>query len=172
MHTSSHSLRALLFFDTNYNVCFVQHLTQETDTCAQMNKNGNWSPKQAQTSMLVHAVEHGEQCCACETLQATIQRKQAYSLMCLPNPEWFNFPFGRLHIRHFLIPFYQADPLSFAFQHRWHASIFTLHSPRWIRDQLKKTLKKDWFVSRVLERGGGSHCWSGSLGWGWKFSFN
>ncbi len=60
MYTSSHSLRALLLFDTNYNVCFVLHSTLRAHTSVHrcVHTDTASSGKQIHTQVLKHTFIH------------------------------------------------------------------------------------------------------------------
>jgi len=133
MHTSSHSLTALLLFDTNYSVCFVLRPTRKTHVSAQMHTLGNCLLTQMHVAARTHALAY-------ETFQTTIQGKHSFSPKCLPNPEWFNLPFwttAHTTLSHFilskrLIQLYIPPQTT-------HIASLLRHNPSRITHQLRTT---------------------------------
>ena len=115
-HTSSHSTGALLLFDINYNVCFVLCPTLRTHTgvrrCMHMEIACLHTRILKHTLKYTHTHTSGSAAKPMKLSKPQFRGNRAIPQCAFPNPEWFNFPFGWLHIRHFLILFCQTGPFS------------------------------------------------------------
>lgn len=131
MHTSSHSQRALLLFDTNYNVCFVPCPTLRTHTSVHRCILYTWKPpshKHIHACILMHTLKHihtsGSTAKPMKLSKPQLRGNRTIPQCAFPTRNDSISPFGRLHIQHFLIPFCQMGPFSSTFQHRRQASLF------------------------------------------------